>query len=115
MRPETRLQRDIRMYLRVRGYRSVHVPNGSVLAGDATKRAIQMNALKRDGLMPGFPDLLVYAPDGRVGHIEVKCEGGKVSETQKDVRRWMDEWGHKYAVCRSLEDVAETLEGWGWQ
>ena len=112
---ERRLQREMRMYLRMRGFRSVHVPNGSVLAGDATKRAIQMNSLKRDGLMIGFPDLLVYGPEGRVGHIEVKLEGGKQSETQKDVQRWMGEWGHSYAVCRSLEDVAETLNRWGWQ
>lgn len=111
---ERQLQRQIRMYLRVRGFRSVHVPNGSILAGDATKRKIQGAMLKRDGLMPGFPDLLVYGPEGRVGHIEVKLEGGAMQETQKDVRRWMDEWGHKYAVCRSLEDVADTLKGWGW-
>lgn len=38
------------------------IPNGSVLAGDATRRAIQMGKLKREGLRPGVPDLMLAAP-----------------------------------------------------
>lgn len=50
MKPESAIQRQIRAYLTARGIESVHVPNGAVLAGDAKSRAIQMNAMKRDGL-----------------------------------------------------------------
>lgn len=114
MRAETRLQRTIRELLAKRGYRTVHVPNGATLSGTAQQRARQMANLKRDGLMPGFPDLLVYGPGGRTAHIEVKCEGAYQQPTQKAVQAWMGEWGHLYAVCRSLDDVDETLAKWGW-
>ena len=114
MRPETQLQRSIRQHLGLKGYTSVHVPNGATLSGDKDARARQMANLKRDGLLPGFPDLLVYAPGGRVGHIEVKCEGGRQTDTQKAVAGLLDGLGHHYAVCRSLADVDETLASWGW-
>lgn len=38
------------------------VPNGSVLAGDARGRAIQMARLKREGLRKGAPDLMLATP-----------------------------------------------------
>ena len=114
MRPETALQRSIRDMLALRGFQSVHVPNGAVLSGNRDRRAIQMASLKRDCLLPGFPDLIVYASGGRIGHIEVKCEGKKQQPTQEACERWLAGLGHKYAVCRSIDDVDETLREWGW-
>ena len=114
MRAETRLQRDIRHYLALHGYKTVHVPNGATLGGDAKRRAIQMANLKRDGLCVGFPDLIVFGPD-RIGFIEVKLEGEYATETQMEVEQWLTELGQLYSVCRSLEDVAETLGKWGWK
>ena len=114
MRPETRLQRDMRDYLGKKGYRSVAVPNGATLRGDATDRAIQMASLKRDGLTPGFPDLIVFGKGGRIGFIEVKCEGSYQTASQKECERWLTEFGQAVIVCRSLADIDETLEKWGW-
>ena len=114
MRPEAALQRALRHYLAIKGYRTVAVPNGAVLRGDGRDRAIQMAALKREGLTPGFPDLLVYGKGGRIGHIEVKCEGNYQTASQKECERWLGEYGLLVAVCRSIEDVDETLERWGW-
>lgn len=114
MRAETRLQRDIRHYLQVCGFRSVAVPNGATLAGNAKQRAIQMANLKRDGLTVGFPDLIIFGPN-RIGFIEVKLEGEYASDKQMEVEDWLTGFaGQKYAVCRSLEDVKETLEEWQW-
>lgn len=114
MRPETIIQRAIRMQFKALGFESVHVPNGSVLAGDKVRRARQMNSLKADGLMPGFPDLLIYGSEGRIGHVEVKQEGSYQQKTQKVCQSWLEGLGHKYAVLRSSEDVKETLEKWNW-
>ena len=114
MRPETQLQRQIRKHLEARGLKVVHVPNGVTLAGNARQRAIQMNSLKADGLCVGFPDLVVYGGDRRIGHIEVKLEGEKQSDTQIQCEQWLTYMGHHYAVCRSLADVDETLTKWGW-
>lgn len=114
MRPESVIQRAIRHYLAGRGYACVHVPNGAVLGGDPERRARQMNALKADGLYPGFPDLLVYGPNQLIGHIEVKTPKGTVQDTQKRCRAWLEGLGHKYAICRSVEDAAAALNEWGW-
>lgn len=114
MRPETRIQRDIRAYIERQGFKSVAVPNGAILSGDRTRRAIQMNSLKRDGLTVGFPDLIVFGP-GRIGFIEVKVEGEYASDKQMEVEDWLTGWaGQRYAVCRSPDDVDETLKEWGW-
>lgn len=114
MRAETVLQKAIRAELIKRGYRAVACSNGAVLAGNGKARAIQMNTLKSAGLTPGFPDLIVYGPDAKIGHIEVKLEGEKQAEHQVLVEGWMSAWRHKYAVCRSVDDVEETLTTWGW-
>lgn len=114
MRPETALQRSMLKHLTGKGLKAAHVPNGAVLAGDPDRRARQMKSLKLDGLMVGFPDLIVFADCGRCGFIEVKTEGSKQSDHQLAVQGWLDAWGHKYAVCRSLADVDETLATWGW-
>lgn len=114
MRPETRLQRDMRDYLGKRGFRSVAVPNGATLRGDKTERSIQMASLKRDGLTPGFPDLIVFGKGGRIGFIEVKCEGNYQTASQKECERWLTEFGQSVVVCRSLLDIDETLGKWGW-
>lgn len=114
MRPETALQRQIRQYIAAVGFHSVHVPNGAVLSGGPEQRARQMNSLKRDGLMPGFPDLLVYGKGQRIGHIEVKTPKGKIENSQILARDWLEGLGHKYAVCRSVDDAREALQDWGW-
>lgn len=85
MRSETRLQREIRKYLMLHGLRSVACSNGAVLAGGPKQRAIQMNTLKSAGLTPGYPDLTVYGPERRIGHIEVKLEGEELSPKQVEV------------------------------
>jgi uncharacterized protein YkwD len=100
--------------LRKYGIEPVAVPNGAVLAGAARDRAIQMNSLKRQGLKVGFPDLLAIATDGRIGFIEVKCEGEKLTDTQLAVHKWLASIGHRVTVCRSIADVRETLAIWGW-
>lgn len=58
---ERMVQRAIRSYLSANGFISAHVPNGAVLAGGPAKRARQMAALKGDGFMIGFPDLIVFS------------------------------------------------------
>lgn len=114
MRPETLLQRQLRDFIGKLGFRSVAVPNGSVLAGGNVQRAIQMASLKRDGLTPGFPDLIVFGSEGRIGFIEVKCEGKYQTASQKECQRWLTDLGHNVCVCRSIEDVTDTLKQWGW-
>lgn len=113
--PESRVQRDIRAYLAVRGFASVHVPNGSKLHGTGEDRARQWRNLAADGAMVGFPDLLVYAPGGRIGHMEVKTPTGAVQDTQRACQLWLEGLGHHYAIVRSYDDVDAALRDWGWK
>ena len=111
---ERLVQRAIIKAIVKMGFRTAHVPNGAQLAGGPQSRARQMNALKGDGLLVGFPDLIIFGSGGRIGFLEVKNEGGKQSANQIKVQAWMDNDGHKYTVVRSVDDVAETLGEWGW-
>lgn len=67
---------------------------------------------KQMGVMPGFPDLFLII-DGRSFGIEIKREGAYQTATQKEAERNMQVQGIKYAVCRSVDDVRETLAAWG--
>lgn len=112
--PESRLQRQIVTNLARLGFRAVHIPNGSKLAGTKEQRARAGARLKADGMVPGWPDLLVYGSQGRIGHLEIKAPKGTLSEAQKAAQADLEVMGHKYAVCRSLDDVIDALDGWGW-
>ena len=69
---------------------------------------------KRKGSKVGFPDLLVL-PYAHIGplFLEVKAEGNYASTAQKDMHKRLRALGYKVAVVRSIEDVQETLAGWG--
>lgn len=112
--PESTIQQTIVNYLSAMGFWPVAVPNGAVVAGDVRRRAMRVGILKREGMCPGFPDLIVYGPAGRVGHIEVKNEGAYQRPEQKGCQARLADFGHRYAVCRSIADVDETLVRWGW-
>jgi len=60
------------------------------------------------------PEVKSFQNGGRVGFIEVKCEGNYQQASQKECQRWLTEFGHRYAVCRSIDDVTETLKEWNW-
>lgn len=112
--PESRLQQAMVIYLRARGFFVAHVPNGNKLSGSAAQRARTGARLRDEGAVAGFPDLLVYAGDGRIGHIEVKSAEGQQQATQKACQGELEKRGHHYAVCRSIDDVNDTLGRWGF-
>lgn len=58
----------------------------------------------------GGPDLMIYLPDGKCLHLEVKNESGKMSDGQKLYKARIEKLGHRYEVARSLEEVQELLK-----
>ena len=109
------VQREVIAYLHARGIATAHVLNGSVLAGDAKARAMQVNALKKAGMRVGFPDLICIASGGRTGFMEIKREGEKLGEHQIHWAGALEHLGHNFAVVRSVADAEETLVKWGWE
>jgi CheY-like chemotaxis protein len=114
MKPESIVQRAVIKRLNALGYVAASVPNGSVLAGDRLARVRQMASMKADGLMVGFPDLIVIGK-GRVGFMEVKTPEGKISPAQNMVRKILEDKGQPWACVRSQDEVVDALKQWGWQ
>lgn len=116
-RPDAPSEREVQRQI-VRGLRKLgmivhHSPNGAHLAGDSWSRMKQSAALKADGCMDGFPDLIVLSA-GRCCLIEVKREGGALSDDQV---RFADACNRSFvpcfAVC-SLDMALDKLRGLGW-
>jgi len=96
---------------------AVHVPNGTHLAGDKLARIKQMAALRKDGLRPGFPDLILFnrKVQTQVGFIEVKREiGNDLSGEQEDWRDDLTAWGFPWAMIRQPEEALTAVREWGW-
>ena len=112
------IQRDIIKALRQLGIRSVHVPNGANLAGDAGARMRQMAALRADGVLPGWPDLLIWKPAPGLpplfGVLEVKRPGGVLSDDQLSVQASLLRDGWSYRAVSSVVDALQAVRAWGW-
>jgi hypothetical protein len=100
------------------------VPNGVPLLGMSTRvRATLINYLKAEGLLPGMPDLLVFAPKmtppdangvSIIWHgcaIEMKRQdGGRLSREQKQILAQLEQAGYYTVVAHGYPDAIETLE-----
>lgn len=116
--PEAAIQRQVRAYLAACGIDSIHFANGAILAGDKVARAKQINKLKSAGMVKGAADLILFDRRfvRRVGFMEVKAEGGRVSADQINFGEVATGvWGLPYAVVRSVADAKESLAEWGWR
>lgn len=109
------------------------VPNGSVLAGDARHRAIQMARLKREGLRAGCPDLfLAIAKDSsqipdrlnpkvkytmtRYGgpifnglFIELKRVGGKPTAAQLDYATLLRNQRYDVIIAEGADEAIRAI------
>lgn len=83
-----------------------HVPN------EAKRTPQEAGRMAAIGLMPGVPDLLLHVGDNRFVPIEVKAEGGRLSEAQKSIRKFWGERGTIIHVVRSVQDFQEIIRPW---
>lgn len=109
--PETRLHIAILHYLlavlpKEAADTLIHVPNGE------NRNAATGALLKRLGVRPGVEDLQ-FIWQKRLYAIEVKPEGRYLRPPQRDRRDAVWAAGGYFEVCRSTDDVAETLALWG--
>ncbi|WP_311267471.1 VRR-NUC domain-containing protein [Sphingobium sp. WCS2017Hpa-17] len=113
---ERPVQRGAIRLLAMQRIEAVAVPNGAHLAGDKLSRAKQMQALRKDGLRPGFPDLILFGRQRQqIGFIEVKREiGNDLSEDQEGWRDMLIGWGFPWAMIRQSEEALAVVRAWGW-
>jgi hypothetical protein len=106
-RPEEQLQRSVVDLLQVYTNRGLlafcHVPNGG------WRKPTEAGRLKAMGTIPGVPDLLLWAADGRSFGIELKAGAGKLSPAQAAWHDTVSSLGHRVYVCRSVDDVERCL------
>jgi hypothetical protein len=107
-RPEEALQRQVAAYLNA-------VPDllwWATANQRGTRSRAEMGVLKAMGVKAGVPDLCVLIPGGKIGFIELKAPKGRMSDSQLEFTERAKDRGALVAVCHSLEEVAEYLNGW---
>ena len=82
---ETDIRRQVRDYLRIRGWFVFHILQGL-------------------GCYLGITDLIA-ARDGRVIFIELKTARGRQSQHQKKFQADLEAHGGEYVLCRGVDDL----------
>lgn len=88
-----------------------HVPNGG------SRHPREAANLKRQGVRPGVPDIIVALRDGRTLWIELKAKRGRVSPAQEAFGEGLKALGHEYYVIaaetpgHAVTRVAQLIEG----
>jgi len=82
------------------------IPN----AGLRTKQ--NGSRMKAEGMKAGIPDIFISVPISNYAglYIELKKEGGKLSQTQKSMLGLFNRLGYKTLVCYSLKELIEATE-----
>jgi len=94
------------------GWIWTHLPMGE------RRDAVTGARLKRMGVQPGWPDLLLIPPAGpkfwqRPHYLELKRRGGKLTEHQAGFALWCKLNGCPHEVCDSYDAAVKTLKQWG--
>lgn len=83
-----------------------HCPNGG------SRDAVECYHLKQQGVRAGVPDLILPVARGQYYglYLEVKAEGGRLQDSQK---QWLDELnrqGYKAIVCYGFDEAKTAIE-----
>lgn len=109
-REEERLQIaiiDLLEALALPGVAWWHTPNGG------RRNPCEAAKLKRMGVRPGVPDLIISQPGGVTRYLEVKSRRGRKSGEQTAFLTAVERNGNETAVVRSLEQAMQVLAAWG--
>jgi Holliday junction resolvase len=85
---ETDIRRQVRDYLRIKGWFVFHILQGGV------------------GVYRGITDLIAVK-GGRVIFLELKTRTGRQSDYQKQFQADLEAAGGEYVLCRGVEDLQE--------
>src|SRR5262249_48613887 len=107
-RPEQAIQKTLAEHLRLRAAPNVywfHPANGGA------RTAIEGAILKACGVRAGTPDLICIG-GGKTYGLEVKANGGRLSNAQRVAHYEMRAAGAEVAVAVGLNAALEKLEEW---
>ena len=89
------------------------VPNGAFLAGNAGRRAAQMNKLKAEGLRPGYPDLQLLWPCGSYHGLLIEMKKNQKSTPRENQEEWLDFFcraGYFATVCVGHTEAEDVIK-----
>lgn len=72
--------------------------------------SIVMRSLKLTGFTAGISDTIILLPSGKSIFVEFKTEIGSQSPSQIEFQNRLENLGHKYYICRSLEEFKTIIE-----
>jgi hypothetical protein len=79
----------------------------------SAKSPVIASLSKAMGLTPGVLDLVFWF-NGTSDLIEMKADGGTLSDDQKDFIAKLEKQRIRYGVARTIEDVESRLRFWGY-
>lgn len=82
------------------------VPNG------ASVSAAQRLRLTHEGMMPGAPDLMLFAAGLPPLAVEMKTDTGKTSKEQLSMHQALRDRGAVVQLCRSAEEAYNAMTAW---
>jgi VRR-NUC domain len=101
--PEAAIQKAVFQHLAARGVGfAFHVPNGG------WRSPIEAAILKGQGVRPGVPDLIVIR-DGLPFGLELKAQGGRLSDAQAEALEAMRAAGADVGVTHGLDAALAWL------
>jgi hypothetical protein len=106
--PEQETQIALFQHLRARGQPGLiafHPPNGGA------RTAVEGAILKSIGVVSGAPDVLMWYA-GRSFAMELKADGGKLTETQREMLDGLAKAGVQTAVCHGIDEALGQLQAW---
>jgi hypothetical protein len=69
--------------------------------------------LKAMGVQRGWPDLILFDPNGRLHALELKRQGEDLSEDQEAFEAWCAAQGVPHAVAWTFDEALKALSAWG--
>lgn len=83
-----------------------HPPNGGYRD---VREAVK---LKRMGVVPGVPDLIVFLDGAFVCGFEIKTQKGRLSAEQHGFQGAMRKLGFRVATVRGIDETRQALASW---
>lgn len=110
--PEDQEQLALVNWLRMKGIRFHHSPNGG------HRHKAVASKMKAQGVSAGFPDLIIFPAINSnlpVLFVEMKRQRvGTVSEHQKEWLDYLNRAGFPAQVCKGFHDARRFIEGKGY-
>lgn len=84
------------------------IPNGGF------RSKTEASIMKGEGVVSGVSDLILLYSNGIYNSLclEMKAPGGKQTENQKAWQRLAESHGNKYAICHSLDEFMNEVNGY---